>query len=340
MNFASDNITGTHPDILQRIVAENGGAALPYGDDAYTATVGETFRNVFEADLDVMMVATGTAANALALACVVPNYGALFCRRGAHLEASEGGAIEHLTGGARLVLLDAVDGKLDAKALDAAIRGYSPSARFFRPSAISITQATELGTVYSLAEIAAIAEVAHRHGMKLHVDGARWSNAIVSLGCSPAEMSWKAGVDILSFGATKNGALAAEAVLFFDKRLLAGAAERRKKAGMLFSKHRFLAVQWDAFFADDLWLRLARLANEKATALGDGLRRIDGAEVPHPVEANEVFVKLSEPAIDRLGAEGFQFYRRGGGVIRLVTSYETTDAEVAQFVSAVKKHLG
>jgi threonine aldolase len=339
MNFASDNITGGAPEILQALAAENGGDCLPYGDDDYTKAAEKLFNDVFEADVGVMMLATGTAANALALACTTPNYGAIFCRRGAHFEASEGGAVEHLTGGARLVLIDAPSGVIDAKTLDAAISGYSPSARFFRPSVVSITQASELGTVYSLDEIRAIAEVAHRHGMKLHVDGARWSNAIVTLGCSPAEMSWKAGVDILSFGATKNGAIAAEAVVFFDKALMEGAAERRKKAGMLVSKHRFLAVQWQAFFADDLWLRLAHIANEHATALGKGLAGIKSVVVTHKVQANEVFAQLSEPVIDRLAADGFQFYRRGGGVIRLVTSYETTEDAVDHFVTATKGHM-
>ncbi len=338
-NFASDNITGAAPEIMARLVAENGGDCLPYGDDRHTKVVGAAFNKVFEADVAVMLVSTGTAANALALACACPPYGAIFCHREAHIEREEGGAVEHLAGGARLVPLDGANAKLDSESLDAAISAYSPAAHFFRAAAVSLTQATEFGTVYSLPEIRAIADVAHRHGLKLHVDGARFANAVASQDCSAAEMSWKAGVDVLSFGATKNGAMAAEAVVFFDQSLLAGAAERRKRAGMLWSKHRFLAVQWDAYLADDLWLRLARTANARARALGGGLAALPPAELTHPVEANEVFVRMPERALELLEAEGFQFYRYGGGIIRLVTSFATSEADVAEFLAAAKRHL-
>jgi threonine aldolase len=338
-NFASDNITGAAPEIMARLVGENGGAALPYGDDAYTKAVEAAFNDVFETDATVMLVGTGTASNALALACACPPYGAIFCHREAHIEREEAGAAEHLAGGARLVPLDGADAKLDARGLDAAIRAYSPAAHFFRPAAVSITQATEFGTVYSLAEIRAIADVAHGHSLKLHIDGARFANAVASQNCSAAEMSWKAGVDVLSFGATKNGAIAAEAVVFFDKALLAGAAERRKRAGMLWSKHRFLAVQWQAYLADGLWLRLARTANACARALGSGLAALPSVELTHPVQANEVFARLPDEVLGRLEADGFGFYRYGDGVIRLVTSFATTDADVAELVAATKLHL-
>ncbi len=186
-NFASDNITGVAPEIMARLVAENGGDCLPYGDDAYTKTVEAAFNDVFETEVGVMLVATGTASNALALACACPPYGAIFCHREAHIEREEGGSVEHLAGGARLVPLDGENAKLDAKTLDAAISAYSPAATFFRPAAVSITQVTELGTVYSVAEVRAIADVAHRHGLKLHMDGARFANAVASQKCSAAE---------------------------------------------------------------------------------------------------------------------------------------------------------
>ena len=195
---------------------------------------------------------------------------------------------------AKLVPLDGVDGKLDAEKLDAAIAAYSPAAVFFRPAAVSITQVTELGTVYSLAELRAIADVSHRHGLKLHMDGARFANAVASQNCTLADMSWRAGVDVLSFGATKNGAIAAEAVVYFDKSLMKGAAELRKRAGMLWSKHRFLAVQWQAYLTNDLWLRLARTANAGARALANELGKFASAELVYAANANEVFVRLPD----------------------------------------------
>src|SRR5688572_8697015 len=338
MNFASDNITGAAPEIMASLIAANEGTCLPYGDDDYTRAVGELFKNVFERDVGVMLVSTGTAANALALASACPPYGAVFCRRESHIEHEEGGAVEHLAGGARLVPIDGMDGKFTARDLDAAIGAYSPAAYFFRPAAVSITQVTELGTVYSLDEIRAIGEVAHRHGLKLHMDGARFANAAAALGCSAAEMSWKAGIDALSFGATKNGAMAAEAVVFFDQALMVGAAERRKRAGMLWSKQRFLAAQWQAYLAGGLWLRLARTANARAKMLGTELGQLHSCKLIYPVQANEVFARLPDTVLDRLEADGFRFYRYGGGVIRLVASFATTEADVRKLIAAVQSY--
>jgi threonine aldolase len=338
MNFASDNITGAAPEIMASLNAANEGTCLPYGDDDYTRAAGELFKTVFERDVGVMLVSTGTAANALALACACPPYGAVFCRRESHIELEEGGAVEHLAGGARLVPIDGGDGKFTARDLDAAISAYSPAATFFRPAAVSITQVTEFGTVYSLDEIGAIAAVAHRHDLKLHMDGARFANAAAALGCSAAEMSWKAGIDVRSFGATKNGALAAEAVVFFDQALMVGAAERRKRAGMLWSKQRFLAAQWRAYLADGLWLRLASTANARAKVLGTELGRLHCCELIYPVQANEVFARLPDTVLDRLEADGFRFYRYGRGVIRLVASFATTEADVRKLIAAVRSH--
>jgi threonine aldolase len=339
VNFASDNITGVAPEIMARLAAENEGNCLPYGDDNYTKAVGKVFAEVFEADVGVMLVSTGTASNALALASVCPPYGAIFCRRDSHIEFEEGGAVEHLAGGCKLVPIEGVDGKLDPATLDAAIASYSPAAIFFRPAAVSITQVTELGTVYLLDEIAAIADVTHRHGLKLHVDGARFANAVAAQNCSLADMSWKAGVDVLSFGATKNGALAAESVVYFDRSLMAGAAELRKRAGMLWSKHRFLAIQWQTYLADNLWLRLARTANARARRLADRFAKLAAVELVYPADANEVFARLPESTIAHLEAEGFGFYRYGGGVIRLVASFSTSEADVEGLLSAVQSHL-
>jgi threonine aldolase len=304
--------------------------------DTQSPTFSTLFSEAFETDVGVMLVSTGTASNALALASMCPPYGAIFCRRDSHIEFEEGGAVEHLAGGCKLVLIDGVDGKLDAPRLDSAIASYSPAAVFFRPAAVSITQLSELGTVYSTAEIRAIAEVAHRHGLKLHIDGARFANAVAAQGCTLADMSWKAGVDVLSFGATKNGAMAAEAIVYFDKSLMRGAAELRKRASMLWSKHRFLAVQWEAYLANGLWLQLAQTANDRAQSLARQLPEFRGVSLAYPADAKEIFLRMPVATIDRLEARGFQFYRYGIDLIRLVTGFSASAESVEVLPSELR----
>ena len=342
MNFASDNITGAAPEILAAIEAANAGSLMPYGNDDVTRAAEAKVARVFETEADVFFVATGTAANALALSAATPPWGVIFCHSGAHINDTEGGAPEFFSGGAKLVTLQGADSKFTAGDLDAAIAGASVgNVHHAQPAAVSITQATEAGTLYTLDEVAAIAGTCRRHGLKLHMDGARFANAVAALGCSPAEATWKAGVHMLSFGATKNGALTAEAVVLFDKDLARDFAYRRKRGGHLFSKMRFLAVQWDAYVTGELWLDNARHANAMTARMADGLAAIDGCELTRPVEANIAFPRLGAKVIEGLKADGFQFYERGGeNVIRLVCSFATTEEDVDAFLDAARKHSG
>ncbi len=340
MNFASDNITGAAPEILDAIQAGNDGALLPYGNDDVTRAAEAKVAQVFETEAEVLFVATGTAANGLAISAPTPPGGVIFCHPGAHINDTEGGAPEFFSGGAKLIAIDGDDGKITAAALEAAIAGaHVGNVHHAQPAAVSITQATEAGTLYGLDEVAAISAVCRDHDLKLHMDGARFSNAVAALGCSAAEASWKAGVDVLSFGATKNGALTAEAVVLFDQELARDFGYRRKRAGHLFSKMRLLAVQWDAYVTDDLWLRNAAHANAMATRMGDGLAAIDGVALTRPVEANIVFPRLTAAIIEGLKADGFQFYERGGeNVVRLVCAFATAAEEVDAFIDAARGH--
>jgi threonine aldolase len=335
MNFCSDNIIGIHPRILEALIAGNGGAVLPYGADPYTRKAEARLCEVFEREHAVAMMATGTAANALAMSIMASPVSAIFCRSGAHLQDNEAGAWLMYTGGARIFGIDGRKGLIEPGDLDRALGRFDAGSMMCKPAVVSVTQASELGTVYSLQHLRDIADVCRRHDLRLHMDGARFANALVHLDCPPAEMSWRAGVDVLSFGATKNGAMAAEAVLVFDPALASSLRMRQKRGGLIFSKHRFLAIQFDAYLADDLWLDLARAANARAAELSLGLARCAQAEILYPVEANEVFIRLPESTLGRLEAKGFQFYRRGGGVIRLVTACTTSTGDVASFVAAV-----
>jgi threonine aldolase len=336
-NFCSDNVTGIHPRILDALIAGNDGNVLPYGEDPYTRRAEARFREVFERDVAVAMMATGTASNALALSLVASSISAIFCRSGAHFQDHEAGASLMYTNGARIVGIDGRNGLIDPGDLDRALANFDPARMLCNSAVVSVTQASELGTVYSLQHLGEISAVCRRYGLRMHMDGARFANALVSLDCEPADMSWRAGVDVLSFGATKNGAMAAEAVLVFDPALAEGLRARLKRGGLMFSKHRFLGIQFEAYFADGLWLDMARTANARAAALAEGLAQAEAAELLYPVEANEVFVRLPEKTLASLEAQGFQFYRRGGGVIRLVAGWSTKPADVASFVAGACK---
>ena len=258
----------------------------------------------------VFAVGTGTAANALALSAVAPPYGAVYCDASAHIETDECGAPEFFTGGAKLLPLPSRDGRLSSDALAAHLEaGRAVGVHKSLPTAISVTQATEWGTVYSPQQLQAIGAQARRLGLSLHMDGARFANALASLGGTPAELTWQAGIDVLTLGATKNGAMAAEAVIFFRPELAQEFARRRKRAGHLWSKARFLSAQLIAYLTDDLWLVNARQANLMATRLAEGLTQLEGVSLLHEVQANEVFVVLPEAMVVRLEAAGFQFYR-------------------------------
>ncbi len=331
MNFSSDNVTGISPEILAALAAANSGSQSSYGADALTARVSRRLAEIFEHEVAVFPVATGTAANALALATLVPPWGVVYCHHEAHIVVDECGAPEFYAGGAKLVGIAAPHGKICAGDLAPLLPGGKGVVHHMQPAAISLTQASETGTVYRADEIAALAELARRHALGVHVDGARFANAVAHLGCAPADITWRAGIDVLSFGATKNGAAAAEAVIFFDRAKAADFEFRRKRGGHLLSKMRFLSAQLDAYLDNDLWLRNARHANAMATRLADGLAGITGVHLRHPVEANEVFAEMPNPMIEALFAKGFSFYRwdgERGNCVRLVTAFDTAPSDV------------
>jgi threonine aldolase len=339
-NFRSDNVTGVMPEIMAAIQAANSGAAAAYGNDEATRRVERRLAELFETELTAFPVATGTASNALALATMTPGFGAVICHELAHINVDECGAPELYTGGAKLIDLPGAHGKIDADAVARELaKGNQGVVHSVQPHAVSITQATERGTIYSVAETEAIAEAAHRHGLRLHMDGTRFANAIAALGCSPAEASWRAGVDVLSLGASKNGAMAAEAVVFFDRGLARDFGYLRKRGGHLFSKMRFVSAQLEAYLSDDLWLRAARHANEMSRRLRQGMAEVPGARILDPAGANLFYVSLPEPVIAALEADGFGFYREGGPeTIRLVTAWDSDPREVAAFIAAARTH--
>ena len=342
MNFCSDNVTGISPEIIAALIAANEGAAMPYGNDEYTRRLQSKFSQLFETEVTVFPVATGSAANAIALSVMTPAYGAIYCHADSHINLDECGAPEFYTGGAKLVSLPGVGGKITAADLDIKLKKAGAGVvHHVQPAAVSLTQATEAGTVYTPDEIRAISEVTRAHNLTLHMDGARFANAIVSLGCTPADITWRAGVDILSFGATKNGAMAAEAVIFFNRNLAETFHFRRKRGGHLFSKMRFLSAQLEAYITDNLWRQNAIHANKMAAKLADGLTSIPGVKLLHPVEANEIFAELPEAVIQELYGEGFQFYRwegEGSTIVRLVTAFNTKEEDVAAFIETAKRY--
>ena len=342
-NFASDNVSGVCPEILEAIARANAGPAMPYGEDQTTRRLEALVAEIFEHEVAVFPLATGSAANALALSAVVPRYGAVYCHREAHVNVDECGAPEFFTGGAKLVALDGPQAKIEAATVAAAVTGAGV-VHHVQPAAISITQASEQGTVYAPDEVAALAAVARDHKLVLHMDGARFANALARLGCSPAEASWKAGVDVLTLGATKNGALAAEAAVFFKPELAGEFAYLRKRGGHLFSKMRFVSAQLEAYLSDGLWLRNANHANAQATHLAEGLAALPGVEITAPVEANEIFAALPRPLVEGLQAAGFVFYvwRDEGPApqVRFVTAFDTRPQDVAALLAEAARLAG
>ena len=340
MNFRSDNESPAAPEILAALQEANSGHAYAYGEDGITAGMRDRFRETFETDLEVFPVATGTAANSLSIAQLSPAYGAVFCHHEAHLHADECGGPEFYSGGAKVIPLSGELAKICPRTLRAALAKMEEMGiHESQPSAVSLSQATELGTVYKPDEIREISRIARGGGMGLHMDGARLANAVQRLGCTPAELTWKAGVDILSFGATKNGAMAAEAVVVFNNDRAAGLARRHKRAGHLFSKMRFMSVQLETYLKDDLWLQLAGRANRAADALSAGLGRLAGAQVLYPVEANEVFVKMPPPLADGLKEAGYEFHLWPGSRdhYRLVTCFATRVDEVKVLLALARR---
>jgi len=346
MNFASDNGAGVAPEILDAIVASSRVNAPAYGADDYTAKAQARLSEAFETEVAAFLVATGTAANALALSALVKPWDAVFCHEEAHIHDDECGAPELFTGGAKLVGIAGEGGKIDADGLKETLERFPRGlVKSSQPGALSLSQATEAGTIYSVSEVLKLSSIAHEHGIGVHMDGARFANALVSAKATPADMTWRAGVDVLTLGATKNGALACEAILFFDPRRAENFAFQRKRGGQTLSKGRFLGAQMEAYLADGLWLRLAQKANSSARRLARGLAATPGVRIAWPTEANEVFVVAPSALVERWRAAGARLHewttrslapektpRNGETLVRLVTSFETESIEIDRLI--------
>lgn len=340
MDFRSDNTAGAAPQIMAALAAANEGTASAYGDDDWSRELDAAFSLVFDTECRVFPVATGSAANGLALASLATGIGAIYCHQDSHVMVDECNGPEFFTGGGKLIPLPGEAGKIELRRLEAALsQGWRGVQHHPQPAAISITQATESGTLYSPDEIADIAHIGRGHGLRLHMDGARFANAVAAMNCQPADLTWRAGVDVLSFGATKNGALGAEAVVFFKPELAEGFLFRRKRAGQLFSKMRFVSAQLLAMLQDGLWLNLARAANARARELADGLQRIPGISVPWPVQANEVFAVLPAELASDLRAHGALFHPWDGdkSLYRFVCAFNTRPEDVAALIAAAER---
>src|SRR5580765_1658241 len=339
IDYRSDNTGRAAPEIIEALVQANTGTALGYGADEWTARLQDRFSDLFETRVRVFPVATGTAANALSLAAVSPSWGLVYCSEVAHINTSEANAAGFFGGGLKLVSLPGSHGRIDPAALRDALAAIQPGQLHRgQPAAVNLTQASDLGAVYRLDDIGAIAETAKARGLRLHMDGARFANALARLQCSPADMSWRAGVDILSFGATKNGGALCYAIVVFSPELADGLAIQLRRAGQVWSKMRFAAAQLLGYVEDGLWLRLAQASNAAAARIAAGTLDLPGLRLIAPVEANELFLETSSAVLDALEQDGFQFYRRSPTLGRFVCRFDLTDAEADALVAALKRH--
>jgi len=333
--FASDNVAPICPEAWAELQEANENYAPSYGEDRWTARVCGQVREIFETDCDVYFVFTGTAANALSLAQLCKSFQSVICHEHSHMQTDECGACEFFTGGSKLLLAGGVDGKIDINQV-AALLARQSDVHSHKTGAISIAQATEFGTVYARDEIAAIADLARKHQLLLHMDGARLANAIASLNCAPKAITWDAGVDVLCFGGTKNGAAVGELLIFFDKKIAREFDYRAKQAGQLGSKMRFLAAPWLGLLTGDIWLRNAQHANRATRVLASRLRKEAGIESVFPVEANAVFVPMNKRLASGLHARGWRFYKFiEPDVYRLMCSWSTTEEEISSFIAEV-----
>jgi threonine aldolase len=332
MRFFSDNAAPAHPTVLDALARANR-LDTAYDGDAWSRQLDVAFSELFETDVRALWVSTGTAANCLALAALCPPHGGVICHREAHINVDECGAPEFFTHGAKLLATDGAGAKLTPEAVAAVAAGIRDDVHQVQPRALSITNATEYGLVYRPDEVAALGEVARTRGYGFHMDGARFANAVAHLGCAPADLTWRAGVDALSFGFVKNGGMSAEALIFFRPELARDTLYRRKRAGHLFSKGRFLAAQLLAMLEDGLWLDNARAANRGAALLA----RAAGERLVHPVEANEVFLRVTPEEAAALRARGFDFYDWGPGEARLVVSWDQDEAAIRPLADAIRQ---
>ena len=332
MRFFSDNAAAACPEVMAAIAAANR-LDTAYDGDALSRRLSERFSDLFGTEAVALWVATGTAANGLALAALCPPHGSVVCHRDAHIQNDECGAPEFYTGGAKLVLAEGEGAKLTPEAVEAAMATIRNDVHQVQPHALSITNATEYGLVYTPEETAALGALCRERGLGFHIDGARFANAVARLGCAPADLTWKAGVDALSFGFVKNGGMSAEMLVFFRPELAAATLYRRKRAGHLLSKGRYLAAQVLAMLEGDVWLRNARQANAAAARVAEAA---GGERLVLPVEANEIFVRVSPDEAARLRAQGFDFYDWGPGEARLVTSWDSDPAAVDALAAAIR----
>ena len=336
--FASDNVTSACPEVMDALIEANSGISGSYGDDEWSSILKTKLSEVFETDLEVYLAVTGTASNALALSALAPVFGKIYCHELSHINTDECGAPELFTGGAKLNPMRSSNGRISSRELSEIVRG-SGNVHVTQPSVVSITQSCETGTVYQIQDIREISEVAHELNMSVHMDGARFANALVSLNVSPAEMTWKSGVDVLTLGGTKNGCLAAEAIIFFKPEMVGDFPFLHKRSGQLLSKMRFISSQLNAYVSDDVWIRNAKHANSMAKILSKGLNHFSNIELAYPTESNEVFVHLPRDVIDYLNNSGYDVNEEelDGKAVRFVTAWDTKLEEINNLLDKLRQ---
>ena len=337
-HFASDNYSGICPEAWAAMAEANHGHEISYGDDLWTQRATDRIREIFEKDCEVFFVFNGTSANSLSLASLCQSYNSVLCHELAHVETSECGAPEFFANGSKILLLKGAEGKVNPAEVEPAVMKRT-DIHYPKPRALTLTQATEVGTVYSVSEVQKLSEVARRYKLHLHMDGARFANAVAALGVAPADLTWRAGVDVLCFGGSKNGIALGEAVVFFDKELSRDFDYRCKQGGQLASKMRFLSAPWLGMLKDGAWLRHAGHSNKMAARLGSGLEQVPSVQISHPVQSNSVFAKFPRAVEEKLHTRGWHFYT---GVItpdesRLMCSWDTTPVDVDDFIKDVKE---
>ncbi|NOS71127.1 MAG: low specificity L-threonine aldolase [Verrucomicrobia bacterium] len=339
-HFASDNYSGICPEAWAAMAEANSSHEVSYGNDTWTQRASDLIREIFEKDCEVFFVFNGTAANSLALSSLCQSYHSFLCHEIAHIETSECGAPEFFANGSKILLLRGENGKIDPKDIDRAVNKRK-DIHYPKPRALSITQATEVGTVYSLDELRTLTAEARRCGLRVQMDGARFANAVAVLGISPAEATWKSGVDVLCFGGTKNGIAVGEAVVFFDHELAREFDYRCKQGGQLASKMRFLSAPWTGMLKDGAWLRHAKHANTMARRLESGLRLLPQIKIAYSVDTNSVFAKIPSPVVEAMHKRGWKFYTHVGGwqEARLMCSWDTTPGDVDSFLTDLKNDL-
>ena len=336
--FASDNVTSACPEVMDALIEANSGIAGSYGDDDWSLILKAKLSEVFETDLEVYLAVTGTASNALALSALAPVFGRVYCHELSHINTDECGAPELFTGGAKLNPMRSSNGRISSRELSEIVRG-SGNVHVTQPSVVSITQSCETGTVYQIQDIREISEVAHELNMSVHMDGARFANALVSLNVSPAEMTWKSGVDVLTLGGTKNGCLAAEAIIFFKPEMVGDFPFLHKRSGQLLSKMRFISSQLNAYVSDDVWIRNAKHANSMAKILSEGLNHFSNIELAYPTESNEVFVYLPRDVVDYLNNSGYDVNEEelDGKAVRFVTAWDTKLKDINNLLDKLRQ---